>query len=162
MDTFETKAGRTLTLKPVKQTMLRALLHQFGGLRNIVDDPDRIRNLKGNARLRVAETGNQLFNYCAGFGVTTDPTEEEIDELAELGFRVDKPHLTRVKWLRLLLEDDEEAGELMTAVMLLTVQGVKTEEEEDEPDTDEKDDRIAALEAQLAAIEGETKEEDGG
>lgn len=158
MDTFETKAGLVLTLKPVKITMLRHLLGKFGGVQRVLDDPDGIRKLKGRARDRAAGAVDQLFNYCAGFGVTTDPTEEELDELAELGFRVDKPHLARVSWLRLLLEDDEEAGELFGAVLLLTVNGMKAEEPEDEPVTDEKDEHIAALEAQLAALE---KEEDG-
>ena len=159
MDTFETKAGRVLTLKPVKITMLRHLLAKFGGIQRVLDDPEGIRKLTGKARDRAMGAVDQLFNYCAGFGVTSDPTEEELDEMAELGFRVDTPHLVRVPWLRLLLDGDEEAGELFGAVLLLTVNGMKPEEPEDETVTDDKDDRIAVLEAQLAAIEDETKEE---
>jgi len=156
MDTFETKGGRVFTLKPVKATMLRHLLSKFGGLRNVLESPEGINKLTGNARFRALEAVDQIFNYCAGFGVIDEPTEEEMDELAELGFRVDKPHLARVSWLRLLLDDDEEAGNLLGAVMLLTLRGDEEKEEEKEkPAEDEKDTRIAELEARLAAIEGE-------
>jgi hypothetical protein len=154
-DTFELRTGQVLNLRPVKATMLRHLLSKFGGLRNVLDDPKGIEKLTGAARFRALDAVDQIFNYCAGFGVVDDPTEEELDELAELGFRVDKPPLARVSWLRLLL-DDEEAGELLGAVMLLTLRGVEPEEEEKEESIeDEKDTRIAELEAKLAAIEGE-------
>ena len=183
MDTFETKAGVTLALTPVKVTMLRHLLRKFGGIQRVLDDPEGIRKLEGRARSRAAGAVDQLINYCIGFGVTTDPTEEELDELAELGFSVDKSHLARVSWLRLLLEDDEEIGELMGAVMVLTMGGVEEVTEEPTDDEmkkraawkaaakatpieeligDDKDLRIAALEAQLAALaEDETTEENG-
>jgi len=143
MDTFELRTGQVLHLQPVKATMLRHLLSKFGGLRNVLDDPQGINKLTGSARFRALDAIDQIFNYCAGFGVEDNPTEEELDELAELGFRVDKPHLARVSWLRLLLEDDEEAGNLLGAVMLLEA-----------PAESEKDARIAELEAKLAAIEG--------
>ena len=163
MDTFELKTGRVLSLRPVKATMLRHLLSKFGGLRNVLDDPKGIEKLTGAARFRALDAVDQIFNYCAGFGVVDDPTEEELDELAELGFRVDKPPLARVSWLRLLLDDDDEAGELMGAVMVLTLRGVEPEEEEkEEVIEDEKDTRIAELEARLAAIEGEGEVEEDG
>jgi len=164
MDTFETKGGRVLTLKPVKAMMLRSLLGQFGGLRNILDDPEGINKLTGKARFRALDAVDQIFNYCAGFGVMDEPTEEETDELAELGFRVDKPYLARVKWLRIfVLEDDEEAGNLLGAVMLITLRGEEDEEVEVEvPADDEKDTRIAELEAKLAAIEGEGEVKEDG
>jgi len=156
MDTFELRTGQVLHLRPVKAMMLRSLLNNFGGLQNVLDNPEGIDKLKGRARFRALKAVDQIFSYCAGFGVIDEPTEEEADELAELGFRVDKPHLARVSWLRLmLLEDDEELGELMGAVMLLTLQGNEEEEEEEAPAEDEKDTRIAELEAKLAAIEGE-------
>ena len=164
MDTFETKAGRILTLRPVKATMLRHLLSKFGGLRNVLESPEGINKLTGNARFRALDAVDQIFNYCAGFGVIDEPTEEEADELAELGFRVDKPHLARVSWLRLLLDDDEEAGNLLGAVMLLTLRGEEdvVEEEDEVPVENEKDTRIAELEAKLAAIEGEGEVEEDG
>ena len=164
MDTFETKAGRILTLRPVKATMLRHLLSKFGGLRNVLESPEGINKLTGNARFRALDAVDQIFNYCAGFGVIDEPTEEEEDELAELGFRVDKPHLARVSWLRLLLDDDEEAGNLLGAVMLLTLRGEEdvVEEEDEVPVENEKDTRIAELEAKLAAIEGEGEVEEDG
>ena len=167
MDTFETKEGRTLTLKPVKPHILWSMLNKFGSLAHLFDNPESIKKLKGRPALRAMGSVDQLFNYCAGFGVTDDPTEDELDELAEMGWRVDKPHLARVSWLRFMLKDDEEAGQLMGAVMTLTLKKKEMEDEAEKESVDDDKARIAELErqleeAKLASIEGESEPEEDG
>jgi hypothetical protein len=83
-----------------------------------LQDPKRLRKLTGKERDRATQGLDQLFNYCAGWGVTDDPPEEAIEELAEMGFQVNTARLARINWIRyLLVEDETEAGGLVGAVL---------------------------------------------
>jgi len=118
--TFELKCGITLHLQQVSQTAIRPILLRFGNVR-LFEHPEELINLEGRAMERAIEATQQLFNYCAGWGVKNDPPEEAIEELEEIGFRVNTPRLARINWLRYLcLDGDEEMGSLISAVMGLT------------------------------------------
>lgn len=121
-DTFALKCGVVLHLKRVSQTAIRPILLRFGNVR-VFETPEQLLDLQGRAAERAVEATEQLFNYCAGWGVTDNPPTEAVEELAELGFRVNTPRLARINWLRyLLLEGDEEMGQLISSVLALSIQ----------------------------------------
>ena len=115
--TFELRYGVTLHLKQVNRQALRPIMLRLGG-GSTLQDPERLRKLTGKALERATQGIEQLFNYCAGWGVTDEAPEDAIEELAELGFHMDTVRLARINWIRyLLLEDEEEGGELVGAVL---------------------------------------------
>jgi len=115
----------------VRQAAIRHLLLQFGRA-DLLDNPDQLLDMSGKAQFAALEATERLFTYLAGWGVKDDPPEEELDTLAELGLPADKAHLARANWLRyLVLEDDDEASELIAAVMTLTMGEGEAEQGED-------------------------------
>ena len=107
----------------------------------MIRDPEKLRDLEGKARDRATLGAEQLFNYCAGWGVTDNAPEDAIEELAELGFRMDTARLARINWIRYsLLEDEKEAGKLMGAVMTFSSRGwiARDEEASDEEASDKE------------------------
>lgn len=115
--TFELKCGVTLHLRQINRQAVRPIMLKLGG-GSTLQDPGRLRNLEGKARDQATQGANQLFNYCAGWGVTDVAPEEAVAELAEMGFNVSTTRLARINWIRyLLLEDEEEGGELVGAVL---------------------------------------------
>ena len=132
-DTYTTKGGRVLHLQPVKWMALWNIIRKFG--KDALNDPDSLTKVSEEQALDMAEATDQLFNFCAGWGVSDDPSENELAELEGMGFvEAGQPHLARANWLRFaVLEDDGEFSDLIAAVMTLTVQQVETEKEGKEP-----------------------------
>ena len=128
--TFELKCGVTLHLKQVNRQALRPIMLRLGG-GSTLQDPERLRKLTGKALERAIRGIEQLFNYCAGWGVTDDAPEEAVVELGEMGFNVDTARLARINWIRyLLVEDETEAGELVGAVLTFSSQDWMARDEE--------------------------------
>lgn len=139
-DTFEMRCGVTLHLRQINRMALRPIMLKLGG-GSTLRDPKRLRNLEGQEKDRATQAANQLFNYCVGWGVTDDPPEEAVEELAETGFRVDTARLARINWIHyLLLEDEEEGGELIGAVLAYSSRNwlARDEEASDEEASDEE------------------------
>ena len=121
------KNGMTLHLRPVQWMALWRILRKFG--KDALNDPDSLLNVKEDQALDMMEATDQLFNFCAGWGVSDDPPAEALAELEEMGLaNPGQPHLARANWLRfLVMEDDEEFSELIAAVMALAVQQAEAE-----------------------------------
>jgi len=99
---------------------------------------------------RANEGAVRLFNYCVWKGVENNPTPSEKAELRMMGFLpVDTAGLARVNWLRYIqMENSDEAASLVGAVMTYAFS-------DDESDELEEKDEIAALKAQVAALEAQ-------
>lgn len=158
-DTFTLKCGKTLHLKPLKQPALRHLILKFGP--GAIKNPESILQLGGTAQMQALQATEQLFSYCAGWGVEELPSDDEVELLRGMGLAVEQAHLARVNWLRFLaLEDDEEAGALIGAVMTATFAPKPEPELEPEPTkVDELEAQVAELQAQLFQVT--EKEGDG-
>lgn len=129
-DTLELKSGRVLHLRPVRQAALRHLLIGFGRP-DLMDNPEQLLSLGSKAQFQALEATERLFTYLAGWGVEDDPPAEDLETLTGLGYPADKLHLARANWLRyLVLEDEDEVSNLISAVMALTV-GTEEPEQED-------------------------------
>lgn len=153
-NTFTLKCGKILHLKPLKQPALRHLILKFGP--NAIRDPNSILQLGGTAQMQALQATEQLFSYCAGWGVEDLPSDDEVELLRGMGFSVEQSHLARANWLRfLLLEDDEEAGALIGAVMTATFAPKPEPEPEAETLT------VEDLEAQVAALQARLTEKEG-
>ena len=135
--TFELRCGVTLHLKQVNRQALRPIMLKLGGS-STLQDPERLRDLEGEALARATRGIEQLFNYCAGWGVTDEAPAEAIEELTEMGFNVGTARLARINWIRyLLVEDEIEAGEIVGAVLTYSskdwlAQDGEIEEQEEE------------------------------
>ena len=127
MEELTLKSGMTLHLRPVKWMALWGILRKFG--KDALSDPDKLLKVEGDQALDMAEATDQLFNFCAGWGVSDDPPVEALAELEEMGFvKPGQPHLARANWLRfLVMEDDEEFSELIAAVMALAAKQAEAE-----------------------------------
>lgn len=130
MDTFPLRSGTVLHLQPVRPAAVRHLLLQFGNV-NMFENPEALLELKGKAQAKAIEATEKLYNYVAGWGVTDDPPDEALAELEAIGLDVSNERRARADWLRFLeIEDDEEMGELIGAVMVLSQR--ETEESTEE------------------------------
>jgi len=156
-DTFQTKSGHTLHLKPLRRDAIMPILEKFGGP-SMVQNSDALRNLSGRALDRANAATVQLFNYCAGWGVEDDPPSEMLDVMSNTGFGSDEPYLARINWVRYFaLGDEDEAGAFIGAVLTYSTQQwaqaeqpVQPEPPQAEPETDALRAYVAELEARLA------------
>jgi len=136
--TFKLKCGMALHLKQVNRQALRPIMLKLGG-GSTLRDPERLRKLTGKAMDQATQGVEQLFNYCAGWGVEDDAPEEAIAELTEMGFRVNTVRLARINWIRyLLLEDENEGGEFVGAVLTYSSKDWLAKDEETEGQEEEK------------------------
>jgi hypothetical protein len=136
--TFELRCGVTLHLRQVNRQALRPIMLKLGGGRTL-QDPERLRKLTGKAMERATQGIEQLFNYCAGWGVIDEAPEEAVAELGEMGFRVDTVRLARINWIRyLLVEDETEGGELVGAVLTYSSKDWLAQDEEIEEQEQEE------------------------
>ena len=121
------KNGMTLHLRPVNWMALWRILRKFG--KDALNDPDKLLQVGEDQALDMVEATDQLFNFCAGWGVKDDPPPEALAELEEMGLaNPGQPHLARANWLRfLVMEDDGEFGDLIAAVMALAQQQAEAE-----------------------------------
>ena len=141
---FEMKCGTTLHLQKVSSQVLKALTTQmFSAILNDSEKSERMLEIVQNKKdgeeftndeiLSVfgaevgvmAQMGEKLFIYCAGWGVTDDPPKRGIDEelLSLLGVSRKDKHRRRAEWVRSLLADEDEAQALIGAVQRLTAEG---------------------------------------
>lgn len=156
-DTFTTKTGHTLHLKPLRRDAIMPILERFGGP-SMVQNPDALRNLSGRALDRANAATVQLFNYCAGWGVADDPPPEMLNEMDETGFGAESEYLARINWVRyFVLDDEDEAGEFIGAVLTYSAaqweraeQPVQPEPQPVDAEADALRERVADLEARLA------------
>lgn len=127
MDELTLESGTILHLRPVKWMALWRILRKFG--KDALNDPDSLLKLDDDKALDMVEATDQLFNFCAGWGVTDVPPAEALAELEAMGFvEPGQPHLARANWLRfMVLENDEEFSDLIAAVMTLAVQQAEAE-----------------------------------
>jgi len=118
-------SGKVLKLKRVSQPVLQSLLAKLTGLvgDDPVANPDALvsERLDTSVQMEVLKITNQLYTYCAGWGVKNSPNGET-SELSELlGVDKDKPHLRRASWvLHELCQGDEDHARLLAAVMTYT------------------------------------------
>ena len=130
MDIFTLRCGTVLHLQSVRPAAVRHLLLQFGNV-DMFEHPEALLELEGKARGRAIEATEKLYNYVAGWGVTDDPPDEALAELEAIGLDVGNERRARADWLRFLeIVDDEEMGELIGAVMILSQR--ETEESKEE------------------------------
>lgn len=160
---FESRSGAELHLMPVNADAIFELYNRMG----MYDALNDVREFDGSdewaerwestlsldERLTGAQLTQQLFNYCAGWGVTDDPPPEAIDELKLIGRDTSSRRAARIDWLRFIVLEPGEAAELIGRVMALTqMRGMKQEQT-----VREKEARIAELEAQVAELRSEKK-----
>ena len=117
---FPLRCGETLQLKAVNKFALREYIDRLGGW-EFFADPARLIALEGDERDRANETIEQLWTYCAGWGVADELTPEVVEEIETLGLGMKSSHLTKASWVRnLLLEDAVEAWSLVYAIWSVT------------------------------------------
>ena len=127
MEELTLKSGMVLHLRPVEWMALWRILRKFG--KDALNDPDSLLKVKEDQAFDMMEATDQLFNFCAGWGVKDDPPAEALAELEEMGLaNPGQPHLARANWLRfVVLEDDEEFSDLIASVMALAVKQAEAE-----------------------------------
>jgi hypothetical protein len=100
------------------------------GRPDLLDNPEQLLELSSKAQFAAIEATERLFTYLAGWGVEDDPPAEDLETLTGLGYPADKPHLARAHWLRyLVLEDEDEVSNLISAVMTVTMQEAMEQEQ---------------------------------
>ena len=150
---YTTKSGVELELQPVSQEALRNLFSD-AAFSPIFDNPAvleqedaaqvLVEGKSASELMRVSGAATRLFNYCIGWGVRNDPPDDSLHELDALGFGTDTPRVARVNWLRYIeLTDEDEAGDLVGAVLTVTYSQER-----------EEDNEAAQLRARLAELEG--------
>jgi len=107
--TMALKCGTVLHLVPVNGAPVRAIMDKLGGFRALTDPAW----LKENAGPGLDKEVDHLFTYLAGWGVTNTPTPGDVEELAALGLLTNSERLNRANWVRLLICDEDEAGEFI-------------------------------------------------
>lgn len=117
---FPLRCGVTLQLKAVSKFALREYIDRLGGWDFFVD-PARLLALEGDERNGANEIIEQLWTYCAGWGVEDELTPEADEEMKALGLSTKSPRLTKASWIRnLLLEDAVEAWSLVYTIWATT------------------------------------------
>lgn len=141
-DAFEMKCGQVLHLQPVVESVLSSLTTQM--FSHILSDPakaermveiaqgkkdgeefsdEEIIAMFGSEVGAIAEAGEKLFIYCAGWGVKDDPPRRGLDEelFALLGVQRGATHRRRAEWVRSMLANKDETNALVGAVQRLTL-----------------------------------------
>jgi hypothetical protein len=125
--TYTFRNGRTVRLAILNRNVIADLMKAFGEPAVPVgldpNDPNFITILR-TKYARFLEMNFRLFNYCAGWGIVDNPTEEEIALLRVCGYGSTQPNYLRAAWVMLCLLDttaDEggrEAADFVKAAML--------------------------------------------
>lgn len=123
MNTLELECGVELGLQPVKSMILL----------DFVDG--------GPSKMTQAQF-NKMIKYIAGWGVVTDPPEEESAELAFMG---EGKHLQRSAWVR-MIATDAEIAQLMAQVMALTKINTEQQQTPEQAEIDELRAKVERLE----------------
>ena len=117
---FPLKCGVTLTLRPAGMPAIRKLIEQAGGW-SLLKNPEKLAALSKRKQVIYGEASNKLFLYVAGWGVETNPPSEAVEELETLGWTAKSKKLIRARWIRYLLADEDEIGELLGRIMFLSM-----------------------------------------
>ena len=120
VEEFPLKCGTTLILRPARMPAIRKLIEQAGGW-TLLRNPKKLAALSKRKQAEYGEASNKLFLYVAGWGVESDPSPEEIEELKALGWSAKSKRLTRARWIRYLLADEDEIGTLLGRIMFLSM-----------------------------------------
>jgi len=119
-DTYTTKkSGVELKLRAVDPLAIHNILYRIGV--NIGDSREKIKETIQIGNAHKLEAISQLFGYCMSQAVITDPPDDALDELEAMGFPIKNKNVARVYWLRHIeLENQEEAGDILSIVIGLT------------------------------------------
>jgi hypothetical protein len=161
IDTLNLKNGTVLHLRAVNPDAVFSLYRQMGFYEEMARNPDPESapeewaiewesNLPLDRKVRAANLTEQLFNYCAGWGVTDDPPESALADLRAIGCDVSTPKLARINWLRFVELEEDEADLLIGHVMALS-QLSRAERLQPQAVASDKA-RIAALEAEIEKL----------
>jgi len=104
---IELENGLELLLQPVSQPALDELIDDLGGyaemLRlsqmNATELAEHFRAMHPAKLATYNATQRRLMLYCFGFGVVTDPPEDDIPLLEHLGIDSAIPQIRRAHWL---------------------------------------------------------------
>ena len=111
---FETKKAGMLELQPVNQQALLDIILDMGGMEAIAAGSVSADNYKAFA------AGNRAMTYCLGWGVMNEPPLEALETLEALCKPTNLPEIARANWLRYLVLTNQEATDIVAAVMKLT------------------------------------------
>ena len=121
MNKLKLMCGVTLNLTPVKTAPIRHLLLKMGGT-DLLANPERLRELDTESKIKAAEAFERLFTYLTGWGVENDPPADAIENLSELDMASASEQVTRANWIRFfLMENDDEAAAIVAAVLAISV-----------------------------------------
>lgn len=167
-DTWTVRRGTTLQLRSVNPDAIYSLYREMGFYDELERHPDTEQNpgewaaqwnngLSFAEKARAAEAVEKLFNYCAGWGVETEPPEEAQTELNTIGKLTENPRQARISWLRFLLLYEDEIDELIGRVMALSQMSRigRLYPAQAEVDTD----KINELEAEVERLKAQLGEE---
>ena len=121
---LETKKAGMLELQPVNQQALLDIILDMGGMEAIAAIAANTLNAIGGGNHKIVAGANRAMTYCLGWGVTNEPPPDAIATLEALGKPTNLPEIARANWLRYLVLADQEASDLITAVMKLTFEGM--------------------------------------
>jgi hypothetical protein len=142
METFVTQSGVELTIKPVSVGAIQSflgdspfLLDMFSRTASGDEDVEAVfQELTPAEQTKALSDFEPLYNYCMGWGVETDPPEEAQVDLALLRIHPQTKREARIKWLRILVLEQVDMGELVGRILALSMP--QTEEQEGEEDTE--------------------------
>jgi hypothetical protein len=135
-NTFTTKSGAELTLQPVGKFALQDILFRIGFSTETTPQEIKVRldKMSQSAQRETMKAIQQLYNYALAFGVATDPSAQDLDELRQLGLPTSTPPVARMTWLKTIISDQVEAGLLVGQIMSLTLATKEAPAEADEDD----------------------------
>jgi len=165
MKTLKLKSSTTLHLKGVNPDAVFSLYRQMGFYDEVARHPDFDgtpeewaaqweSTLSFEQKTKTASLTEQLFNYCAGWGVMDKVPESAIEDLRAIGCDTSTPRLARINWLRFIELSEDEIDILIGHVMALS-QIERATRLQPRATADDKT-RIAELEAEVAKLRNGT------
>lgn len=159
--TLKLKSGTVLHLQAVNPDAIFSIYRQMGFYEEVARNPDFDGTLEewaaeweGNIsfekKIAAAKLTEQLFNYCAGWGVTDNPPASALKDLQAIGCDISTPRIARVNWLRFIELAEDEADTFIGHVMALS-QLQRAMRLQPQVEADSKA-RIAELEAEIEKL----------
>lgn len=161
IDTLKLKSGTELHLQGVNPDAVFNLYRKMGFYEEVMRSPNFAgtpeewaveweSHLSFENKVNAAYLTEQLFNYCAGWGVTDDPPPPALEDLQTIGCDVSTSRLARVNWLRFIELEEDETDQLIGRVMALSQIGRATRLQPQVVADDKA--RITELEAELEKL----------
>lgn len=161
IDELKLKSGRVLHLQAVSPDAIFNLYHAMGFYEAVAENPDFEgtpeewaaeweARLSFEKKVKAARLTEQLFNYCAGWGVKDDPPASALQDLKIINCDINTPRAARVNWLRFIELEEDEVDMLIGHVMALAQIG-RMERLYPKTTSDDKA-RITELEAELEKL----------